>query len=439
MFYKESDINEVLKCPRCQMKYIDPRCLPCMECICNSCLESLLEKQSTHLKDKFKCCYCNEEHEIPEKGFPIPKHLEKLLAKKPNVIYRSKSLEELNVQLQSMKIEIDDIECTLENGIEKIKERCSLLKHLIQIKTESLIDEISKLSNEMVKKIDKYEIECAESFEKSIEIKERVKKIASEGKSFYETTNKYLAQFKINEQEVTQLISKTKQTLNDCKILSSDLLQSLFTTSYLEFDENIKKLDTSIIGCLSSKNLKQIIDTFDSKILDRKQKQDLLKLCRFDASSKWNLIYQASRDGRTAQAFHSKCHKKKKTLTIIKSTEGYIFGGYTDQAWNSGGQYRSDKNAFIFSLVNPYSKPLFCKINNAGSNAICCHSNHGPTFGGGHDIFIRFDDGKSYTNLGVSYSINLEGSKSSNNKNELLTGNRYFDFSDLEVFQFSLK
>ena len=31
--------------------------------------------------------------------------------------------------------------------------------------------------------------------------------------------------------------------------------------------------------------------------------------------------------------FHAKCDKKFKTLTIVKSTNGNIFGGYTSADW----------------------------------------------------------------------------------------------------------
>merc|ERR1712232_787102 len=42
------------------------------------------------------------------------------------------------------------------------------------------------------------------------------------------------------------------------------------------------------------------------------------------------LIYRASLHGWTADDFHHNCNHKGSTLTIIKSTGGYIFGGYLD-------------------------------------------------------------------------------------------------------------
>ena len=49
--------------------------------------------------------------------------------------------------------------------------------------------------------------------------------------------------------------------------------------------------------------------------------------------SKWKLIYRASEHEYTAKSFHEYCDDKGPTLIIIKSTHGWIFGGYTTQSW----------------------------------------------------------------------------------------------------------
>ena len=50
---------------------------------------------------------------------------------------------------------------------------------------------------------------------------------------------------------------------------------------------------------------------------------------------KWNLCYRASRDGWNAQDFHRQCDNKGPTVVLVKAND-CIFGGYTDQNWNSG-------------------------------------------------------------------------------------------------------
>jgi hypothetical protein len=44
-----------------------------------------------------------------------------------------------------------------------------------------------------------------------------------------------------------------------------------------------------------------------------------------------SLLYRGSRDGFRGADFHAKCDDKGATVTIVKSTEGRIFGGYSDQ------------------------------------------------------------------------------------------------------------
>jgi hypothetical protein len=44
---------------------------------------------------------------------------------------------------------------------------------------------------------------------------------------------------------------------------------------------------------------------------------------------KWTLMYRGSRDGFMAANFHGRCDGRPNTLTIIETTKGYIFGGYT--------------------------------------------------------------------------------------------------------------
>ena len=49
---------------------------------------------------------------------------------------------------------------------------------------------------------------------------------------------------------------------------------------------------------------------------------------------KWHLLFRASRDGFTTQAFHTKCDNKGPTVTIVKSGNN-IFGGFTENSWES--------------------------------------------------------------------------------------------------------
>ncbi len=53
----------------------------------------------------------------------------------------------------------------------------------------------------------------------------------------------------------------------------------------------------------------------------------------------WKLIYRASEHDYTAKSFHEYCDNKGPTLIVIKSSEGWIFGGYTNRYWSSDSIY----------------------------------------------------------------------------------------------------
>ena len=101
---------------------------------------------------------------------------------------------------------------------------------------------------------------------------------------------------------------------------------------------------------------------------------------------KYTLLYRASRDGDSAEIFHKLCDEKGPTLTLIETTEGFKFGGFTEVNWTSptGPSYRQGKNIFIFSLDLQKKYPA-----RGGQAEIYCRKNNGPSFGFGPDIRIE--------------------------------------------------
>ena len=143
---------------------------------------------------------------------------------------------------------------------------------------------------------------------------------------------------------------------------------------------------------------------FDSKIISNyKKENDLIELCKL-SGKQFKLLYRASRDGFEASNFHAKCDNQPRTLTIIKTTVGYIFGAYTACTWDSSGNDKADPNAFIFSLVNVRSTPLLIPVKVGNNQSIYCGATYGPFFGG-NDIVISNNSNTTTTsssNLGHS-------------------------------------
>lgn len=116
---------------------------------------------------------------------------------------------------------------------------------------------------------------------------------------------------------------------------------------------------------------------------------------------KWKLIYRASEHEYTSESFHKCCDNKGATVVIIKSTKGWIFGGYTTQSWGGKSMcceslscidvYRNDKVSFIFTLRNPFgTQPMRFLKREESTAVIYCDPTSGPIFGNqnGNDIWI---------------------------------------------------
>ncbi|KAK8795571.1 hypothetical protein WA158_000228 [Blastocystis sp. Blastoise] len=104
----------------------------------------------------------------------------------------------------------------------------------------------------------------------------------------------------------------------------------------------------------------------------------------------------ASEHNYSKDEFHRYCDNQGETVTIIKhignNNHINIFGGYTDQSWDSSGQ-------FLFTLSNEHgispTKYDYAIIDS--SYGIGCSSSYGPVFGYGHGIHI-YDQCHSNTN-----------------------------------------
>ena len=163
-----------------------------------------------------------------------------------------------------------------------------------------------------------------------------------------------------------------------------------------------------------------------------REKEFLEKLHEWSGYKNMDLIFRGTKDGMTSNAFHDKCDNQGPTISLFKNSQGYIFGGFTCVSWTKDGNYHSDSNSFLFTLTNSqgYSPTKF-PISGTG-NSVYHHSNYGPTFGGGHDIYIdtNFKSSSCYANFPYSYQDTL------GNGNSIFNGYN-FQLSEIEVYKIS--
>ncbi|XP_032224429.1 uncharacterized protein LOC5500053 [Nematostella vectensis] len=150
-------------------------------------------------------------------------------------------------------------------------------------------------------------------------------------------------------------------------------------------------------------------------------------------SSTWRLCYRAGSHGWAASTFHSYCNNMGPTVTIVK-TSSYIFGGYTDQSWTGCNCWKSSSKSFMFTIYNTFGyKPAKLPLRySPHGHAIYDNYGYGPTFGGGHDLYITNYPDRN-TNSYSSHTYDRPRWCTSDSC-DVLAGSTSFYLSDIEVF-----
>ncbi|KAJ5068944.1 pep-cterm sorting domain-containing protein [Anaeramoeba ignava] len=168
---------------------------------------------------------------------------------------------------------------------------------------------------------------------------------------------------------------------------------------------------------------------------------DLFKSLKLGFSTKSN--------GFSSAIFHQRCDDKGPTLVLIKSKNGYIFGGFTKVGFKPGNPGKIyDNSAFIFTLKNPSSYPCtkFPIQHQKGKYALFSISKKGPCFGGGYndlplgwdgvcDIDISSPDlKKGKTDIGFVYELPVWFTRGTSEIQGFFTGSFEFEIEEIEVF-----
>lgn len=426
MFYEEKTIQNILNCEICAFRLDVPKKLACGSTICSIC-ESALKVSN----NQFECSLCSETHQINlSKGLPICRIISNILSIKPNEIARGNAVESLKSNLNDIKQKIVKLNSSVNNGAELIKQHCFNLRTQIQNTTDHCFEKINDLNKQLINEIDIYESDCYDSYETNQHNQHDFINTVDELVEFNKQWSDYIKKLEISEETVLEANSSAIELIHKADEQNYRLEEFIFNGNYLKFERNNNSLN-SILGRLESR------DKLKSVIITNEQMKELMKMCKFPLSQEWNLVFRATRDGFAAADFHSKCDDVNNNLTIIKSTNGNVFGGYTEQNW-SGKCYKNDPNAFIYSLINKEKKPLVSKCL-SDQSAICCSTTCGVIFGNSSscDILICDNSNKakeSGSNLGSSYPHpNYEFD--SEEANAFLAGSMYFQTLEIEVYQ----
>ena len=179
-------------------------------------------------------------------------------------------------------------------------------------------------------------------------------------------------------------------------------------------------------------------DFKESKILIDSMAKTLIEISDFPEDQRWKLVYRATDDGYESEDFYKKTTSQKTCLTLIKSENTNVFGGYTDAEWIRGeNAFTSDKNAFIFSLKNADKEPMRFECFDAENAVFTGHPDYVQCYGDDMSSISLAPnsnvEARSNAYLGNSYR-HPNYPLNSDKANEFLAGSTFFKTLEIEVY-----
>jgi hypothetical protein len=419
-------LKSSLTCSYCSQIFKDPIELPCKHRLCK---QHLVENSVTK-ENRIKCIKCKQDFEIKGNDFKTIEILKELL---DQLLYLSDEEVSLKKQIEDsirtffqmyeeFCLNKTTLDLDVHNHFQEI--RFKLDEHREELKVK--IDDIYM---EMIEKTKKIETTYLKSLENKLETSLKSFDTTSLEQSLNKTDDSFrdpnllIESIREMQRQQEESIAKLKLKLDEQSQVK-DTLKEMNT-----FKPNLSFSPDSF-GQLRLNEY--TIEPFKSQILSGKQLLDLIKLCEFSLKDKWTLLYRGSRDGFDAANFHSKCDDHNNTLTILKAHgKSSIFGGFTSITWDSTSGYKSDSNAFLFSLTNKDNQPSKIRQNNT-QYSIYCRSDYGPIFGNDDICIANYANTTkgSYSNLGRSYEHPQPSQGQS-----YLAGSHSFQLSEIEVYE----
>ena len=160
--------------------------------------------------------------------------------------------------------------------------------------------------------------------------------------------------------------------LNKIKITDKEIINKL--KEYIKYIKGIPGV-IELIESYRNKEKEKEIFFPKSNIITNIEDFDFIyqELCKKLNKKELKLVqkYNALKDGDSAATFHEKCDNIGPNLTIIKTDENIILGGFTVNNWSPViGNTKTDDLAFVFN----FQKKKIYNIEK-GENAIYCSKN----------------------------------------------------------------
>ena len=217
-------------------------------------------------------------------------------------------------------------------------------------------------------------------------------------------------------EKVNDLEKKSKEFENKSKI---------FENKSKELEEKINELMSikKEYEKLKNEEIKKENRLFKDSNIIKIEEEELISSWFEKKPVKMIQLLDSKKDGDSTSTFESKCAKKCPIIVIVKTTNGFRFGGFTTKIWTNGS-YTKDSKCFLFSLDRKEKYKI-----TTDDNANYLSSNSSFFFGSAALRLYNnctsnqsnYVDYNSFTTVPQNYGMN--------------GGEQYFTVSSYEVYQ----
>ena len=350
-------------------------------------------------------------------------HITEIKEKKKNTLNENiKILEELTNKFEESINKFKIIFEKMINNKEKLKIKIqnifTRIRNVINEREDELLMEIDEKFNsiyfneDILKESEKLPIKINKSLEKG----KLIEKEWNNDNKLIEIINSCI-NIEKNIKDINSIYEKVKKLSNSNE----------FKIDFFPSDEN------EIIKFLNNiKNFGFIGDIFyDSLIINNNNEFicNLKKWIKSDTKFTSSLLYRKTRDGNSFDTFHELCDNQGPTLVLIKSTEGFIIGGYTPLDWDKCSKWKCDSNTFLFSLTN---NEVY-KKKSKSENSILCSNERGPWF-----AYLGFGNYIKNNMSQVKFFYRTIKESAFENYNNIIPNegkDRLFDVEEVEIYK----
>ena len=312
-------------------------------------------------------------------------------------------VNDLKQEIEKEIIKINNLYDNVNNEvIQYFEEKQKKLREEENLLKEKLQNEVTKFKE----KLENLLSECNKILKINEKIKKGIEKIKKENENSTRKILSYVSKMNKNQKEINTLLN---QSMTNLQI---NFEKEKCNIKYEEYKFGPKSILWNISNILNENDALLIISWLPKKPL------------------KFNLLFDTKRDGDNSSTFHDKCDGKCPTLIVIKSSIGYVFGGYVTSPWNANNSNINAPNSFIFSL-NQKQKYNASSENNYIINGGSRNNQQDSIMFkiGCCDIQVKHNctsNNQNYTNCD-RFSVP--------SKNILNGGNAYYTVSNLEVYE----